>query len=378
MKLLKSVILVAKPSLESLTPTLSLALLLSKLAENLIVVTSKCSEQTCKKLENNGVKVIQIEAKSFVRNKFFKLFNKIRFFLTFHSEVWRVYSKSGEDSLLWVASGDTALAIGRKIKKYNYILQLHELYDKHPVYRYLLKYYAQNAQAVVVPEDCRAAILRSWYQLPETPYVLPNKPYYHPRKRNLYVTDSTARKLLDEEIGKNTRIVLYQGDISPLRDIRPIAKAVRKLGPGWRFVVMGTDNHKFVEVIKQVYPELVHIQHISPPAHLEVTSHAYVGVAVYGFDMINAVFCAPNKIWEYAGFQIPMLCLDIPGLKYTVEAAGAGICSRMQDIDDIVRCLNSIDENYSDYSKQARKFFNSVDLEEAVRTIIHRATLCVE
>ena len=37
-----------------------------------------------------------------------------------------------------------------------------------------------------------------------------------------------------------------------------------------------------------------------------------------GFTILNALYCAPNKIYEYAGCNIPMIGTDVLGLKRTV------------------------------------------------------------
>jgi hypothetical protein len=263
---------------------------------------------------------------------------------------------------LWVGSGDTALALAPELlRAEHFVLQLHELYDTNPVYLRLLGPLARRAMSVVVPESNRADIVRCWYQIGHTPFVIPNKPWYHPRKRCLAVHAPEARSALDSLAGR--KIVLYQGDISPLRDIRPIAKAMSRMGEQWAFVVMGHDRRGFVPAIRAQAPNTIHIGHLDAPTHLEFTSHAHIGVAVYGFDMLNAVFCAPNKIWEYAGFGIPTLCQDLAGLRSTIGVARAGLCLDTTNPAQVAHAIKAIDDAYSAVSANAVHFFESVDLE---------------
>jgi len=204
---------------------------------------------------------------------------------------------------------------------------------------------------------------------------LPNKPYHHRRQRNLPVKDPKARAIL-EELGADAKIVLYQGLISQFnrwRSLQPVGEAVHRLGRPWRFVVMGAADDASLQAVRQVCPEVAFIPRILPPGHLEFTSHAYIGVAAYRFDMLNEVFCAPNKIWEYAGFGIPTLCSDVPGLRFTVEIAGAGRCADLGSIPDIMRCLSEMSTDYAVYSRRSSELFDSVDLKAIVRTIIARA-----
>ena len=79
------------------------------------------------------------------------------------------------------------------------------------------------------------------------------------------------------------------------------------LGSPWRLVLMGHATYG-MELIKQACPDLIHISHIDAPEHLDVTSHAYVGLVTYSYKSLNNIFCAPNKIWEYAAFGVPLVC----------------------------------------------------------------------
>ena len=72
---------------------------------------------------------------------------------------------------------------------------------------------------------------------------------------------------------------------------------------------------------------------------------------------INAVFCAPNKVYEFAGFGIPMLCNDNPGLKYTVEYYGMGVCAEDLSVDSIKSFLDKIRAEESAMSEAANHYY---------------------
>ena len=84
------------------------------------------------------------------------------------------------------------------------------------------------------------------------------------------------------------------------------------------------------------------------------------------------MYCAPNKIWEYSGFGIPMLANDVPGLKYTVEANNAGICVDMSSVENIKNAIHGIDENYESYSKNSLAFFDSCKVDKIVSNILDK------
>ena len=103
-----------------------------------------------------------------------------------------------------------------------------------------------------------------------------------------------------------------------------------------------------------------YVSYIPAPYHLEITSYAHIGIVFYRNDSLNKVFCAPNKIYEYSGFGIPMLANDIPGLKNTVGNAGAAECMELKS-NNIIHAIQKIEADYDTYSENAKKFFAGTD-----------------
>ena len=85
---------------------------------------------------------------------------------------------------------------------------------------------------------------------------------------------------------------------------------------------------------------------------------------------MNPVYCAPNKIYEYSGFGIPLICNDIPGLKYTVEQYHAGICLNDITKESVSLAVQGILSDYQEYSDCAQKFFDAVDLATEVKKVL--------
>lgn len=62
------------------------------------------------------------------------------------------------------------------------------------------------------------------------------------------------------------------------------------------------------------------LPYITAPYHLEVTSHAFIGILIYApvygtfTSPLNSIYCAPNKLYEFSHFGIPMIGNNIPGL----------------------------------------------------------------
>lgn len=353
-----------KDRLDALPPLMNSSLLLAQMGASVHVLCGGISGAARSGLEELGI-VIRVTAP---QDSSRTPVTRVRRWAEFHRQAMPAIQVSGPDALLWVGSGDTALALGPGLWRHRYVLQLHELYDTHPHYRLMLSRFIAKAACVVVPEAGRAGILRMWYRLRETPVVLPNKFVCHPRSRRLDLSGVTGAAQVDN----GRKLVLYQGHVGRDRDLLPVARAAADLGPAWRFAVMGTDWGG-AAVLRSACPDLLVIPHTPAPGHLRVTSHARIGVVSYAHTSLNNLFCAPNKVWEYAGFGIPMVCNDVPGLA-PVSGNGAGICADFSNTRSIAAAILELDRDYAAYSANARRLFDSVDMPAIMRAIVERAT----
>ena len=119
---------------------------------------------------------------------------------------------------------------------------------------------------------------------------------------------------------------------------------------------MGIDEYNSYEKIVDIYDNCVFYPYVPAPLHLEVTSYARFGILFYRPTILNKAFCAPNKIFEYGGFGIPMIGNDIPGLKNTIGNSNAGICTKLteENIQKIVDVYTKR-EDVEHFSKLATK-----------------------
>jgi hypothetical protein len=356
--------LLCRSRLEALPPVINASVLLGRLGLRVHLGTSTSSHAVIALLRDEGVNVTAFGQTDRNLNS---VSAKVLSWTEFHRDAWRFISTLPDTTPLWIGSADTALALGPRLLRRRYVLQLNELYDKFWRYRVLLRPFARHAHSVVVPERSRAAIVRYWYGLPYTPHVLPNKPVFQCQTRNARIDDPRAKAII-ESLGSATKLVLYQGHISAERDVRSIAAVVNKLGEPWRFAVMGADC-AFLGEVRQVCPNVVVIPHIAAPGHLQVTSHAYIGAITYSRTSFNHLFCAPNKIWEYSGAAVPMICDDLPGLQM-VATEGAGVCVDFQDSEALISSLLHIDAYHERYSSTAAQFFETVDMTATISAIV--------
>lgn len=288
--------------------------------------------------------------------------NSMHIQTAFHKEAERLIHETHSD-LLWVVHEETAFEFKKCLQGKRYVLSLYELNDHRRDFLEQIKPVIKGAQEVLVPEYNRACILRVWSQLDKTPTVIPNKPLNHPLKRN--IPNSYQEQL------KGKKIILYQGYINRSRNLDKVCEAVKDM-PGYCIVLMGKGDDNYIHELKQKYPQILHISFIAPPEHLYVTSWAHIAIVKYDFIVLNAIFCAPNKTWEYTGFGIPVLCHHIPGLEYTIGRYSAGVCCDMDEKEEIKKAILQIEANYEQFSKNAISFYNSCNIKQEILTIVER------
>ena len=227
-----------------------------------------------------------------------------------------------------------------------------------------------TAEVVFMPEYNRAAIYRVWFNLKKFPVILPNKPEIVANDEELEAIKEKHKEKL-KEIEKY-KIIIYQGSIQKKRDLTSIIKAVKELGGDYRLVIMGRYN-KTLEEYRSIDNQLIHIDFVPAPEHLAYTSKAYIGVLSYDPYSLNNAFCAPNKIFEYSKFGIPLICNELPGLKGVLDTYKTGKAIDIDDVEDIKRTITEIEANYEFYSNNAKEFYNTVNCKEIIRNALKNA-----
>ncbi|KAA2239193.1 glycosyltransferase family 4 protein [Chitinophaga agrisoli] len=378
-KNIKDLIVIFKGNITQSPPQLNFLQSANDLGIRLRLICADVAADTLQYLQGScpRLEVINLD----IRAKGKDRFSKLAYWYKFRKRVWDYLKRqAGSYDALWIGSADTALCLGKKLQQEVYYLNVLELYDTLPWHRKLLRNYARNALAVVVPEYNRACIFRTWWGLRKTPFILPNAPY------NIEVVqkEDMAQRYQEiisnlEQQSRGRKIILYQGLITPRRRLDEIAAAVGRLsGEDYLFVVLGPQYENYVEQLKAVNPATIWIPAIPAPYHLIITQMAYIGIVVYNYTNLNNIFCAPNKIWEYSYVSKPMICNDIPGLRFTVEYNKAGVCINTEDIESVVGAIRKIDGQYTDYTRKANEFFSLSRYKDTVSEILTSKTVAVE
>lgn len=366
--------------IKNLPPAISLISCLHDLGYEVVVTLPYLDDEYRDYLDNANIKYNQFTTKENwlkLTTKKIKL-NKILIF-DFNNFIFSKLTKiDKKKDLVWVLHEDTTARLSKKIYDYNYIVTVYELRRNIKIMKYFPSNYInilKRANLIVTPEYNRSHILKAWYQLSKTPKVLPNKPYYLSNKLKSNEVENRMT-ILNQKI-KDRHIILYQGVFGKDRYIEPFIEATLKIHNSV-IVLMGQRNDYLDMLLKKYGDSIIYIQSLAPPQHLEITKRAYIGIVSYQnnnsiYDPLNVVYCAPNKIYEYSKYSIPMICSGQPGLHYTVELNHAGICVDSLEPEIIKKSIQAIIKNYDEYKEGAKKLYNAIKVDEIIQKIVNEA-----
>lgn len=281
------------------------------------------------------------------------------------------------NELLWTTTDSTVRDLGDLVFHYKHIMQLMELIEDMPALpgvnhpQLNIKKYAQGAYKVVVPEYNRAHIQKTWWNLKNTPIVLPNKMSSVEIPEPSKEVQNVIKKLENE----NRKIILYQGSFRGDRNLEIYAEAIQRMKKEYVLYLMGNDTNERKQLCK-IYPETKYISFIVPPYHLLVSQRAYIGLLPYapekvGFNsVLNALYCAPNKIFEFSGYKVPMLGNDVPGVTIPFERYNIGKVRKGNTVEEVMNLIRRIDLEHEEMSNNCLHYFESYDLDTIVGEII--------
>ena len=116
----------------------------------------------------------------------------------------------------------------------------------------------------------------------------------------------------------------------------------------------------------------------NPPSHLHFLEYAYIGLLPYVTNYksvvispLNILYCAPNKIYEYAGYGVPMIGTDVLGLKQPFEKYNIGVCCKDLSPQTVAKKIAYVDLHHETMRKNCRKFYDDTDLDLIVNEIIN-------
>lgn len=273
------------------------------------------------------------------------------------------FGKNHEYQYLYLHDYYSCLVGLRLYRKHKTIYDAHELIistKKYPAgkrekfFGFLEKHIVNKVQLVICAEDNRSIIMQKYYKLKQLPFVVPNY-------SELPMTDNCPLTTEMTEFFKDPRkTFVYAGALIEGRHIDSILKGAFELAEEYKVLIIGdgTARQKLEKIAKDCcglkYLFTGSIPYKQLGAYLKKCD---VGYLSYPITDLNNFYCAPNKIYEYASVELPMVCNDNPNLISIVARNGIGVCVSEIKAQD---CVSSIKEALKIINRDYEKYKNNI------------------
>jgi glycosyltransferase involved in cell wall biosynthesis len=178
-----------------------------------------------------------------------------------------------------------------------------------------------RADLIIAANEERASLMAGHYLLDKPPLVVRNiQPWVEPC---VPTRSNPAAQSADD------KWIIYQGHVSLARGLDRILAAVPFLPPYVKLQILGggPDDRKVRDEVQRlnIADRVGIIGRVPKEKVQDELRRCHVGVLVYPFVGLNNIYCAPNKLYEYAQARLPVVATAQPPLKSAVEGYGIGV-----------------------------------------------------
>lgn len=213
-----------------------------------------------------------------------------------------------------------------------YVYDAHELNLPEPgkavgargrLFLALERWGARRADLVVCANEPRAERFQGWCALDRRPVVVRNVPPVFEAGPGATLPALTASH-------EGTVRVLYQGDMGVRRRLERWIEAMTFLPPHHQLLMAGSgpalDKLRAVAVECSVADRVQFLGRVPRDTLDPLLRVCDIGILSYPATDLNNVYCAPNKVFEYAQCGLPMVAVGSSYLAEMIEPFGIGRC----------------------------------------------------
>ena len=217
----------------------------------------------------------------------------------------------------------------------------------------------------IVANPERAAVMAAHYSFRRQPLVV----------ENIAVSSKASAADLSRGIAlppAATRIV-YQGDVTLSRGLGAVIDACGDLAAETRMLVVGggagLEGVQAYAAAGASSGRVDFLGKVPATALPSILSACDLGIVTYPAVGLNNIYCAPNKVFEYASAGIPMVASDHPPLVRLVEGGGIGRVFDRSNPGSIAPAINAAIENADEYRAAIPAFLDAHRWEDCERDL---------
>ncbi len=211
---------------------------------------------------------------------------------------------------------------------------------KRAYWRFLAWMLIPRADLVITVNPLIASHLQKTHGLKRLPTVIYNAPETRPRRR---VCDEVIRFYRSHP---GRKFLVYTGALTPSRlpSFELLLDALSILGRRPLVVLVGIGSPgSLVQRVRRLGLEkdVVFLPQKPVPVMLDYLRFADAGFVALTANCLNNKLGAPNKLFDYIQFGLPVLAFDLPFVSRVLRRFGVGVVSR-PDASSLSRCIRRL------------------------------------
>jgi glycosyltransferase involved in cell wall biosynthesis len=149
------------------------------------------------------------------------------------------------------------------------------------------------------------------------------------------------------DIIERERIILYQGALNVGRGLDQLLEAMKQL-PGWKLWLAGEGDisNGLKDYAQHGLADRIKFFGWVKPGDLPMLmSEAKIGINLRDKGSLNDYYSLPNKFFDCLHAGLPSINMNYPEYQHIVEQYPCALLLENLDVNEIVRAVNSLDEN---------------------------------
>ena len=305
--------------------------------------------------EHDGIKNVVLNSSKTRMHKYFAIARQVI-----------TYGKKHQFEYLYLHDYYSCIPGLRLHKKHKTIYDAHELIigtkqfpapRREKFFGFFEKLIVGRVELIICADGKRAEMMRDYYKLKDTPYVVPNYSELPIDEDYSFSPD------LIEFFNDKRKTLVYAGALTSGRNIEKIILSAAQLTSEYKVLVVGDGGEKTklekiasgCNGLKYMFTGSVPYKHLG-----SILKRCDVGYLSYPMTNLNNIYCAPNKIYEYASVELPMICNDNPNLISIVGASRIGVCVTEKGKEgcsrSIEEALELLHQDYDTYKNNIQTF----------------------
>ncbi|MCB0746279.1 MAG: glycosyltransferase [Ignavibacteriae bacterium] len=177
----------------------------------------------------------------------------------------------------------------------------------------------------------------------------------------LLIPNSNNNFTNNSEKANNSKVrVVHIGALGINHHINSLIEVLKILPEDkFEFYLIGNISEEIIDIINRLErPNVFTLPQVKHHELSEIYLTSDIGLILYQNDSPNTIYCAPNKLYEFWSFGIPVIGDQLPGLKSVFKDSLQGMLVNMKDPNELKNAILSLASFEKSDNLRLKIYFN--------------------